>query len=170
VRNCAIRCATRRCQADRRKNGLRLKTNFASRFNSHRCQPSSQKKAISFFQKLCLYHPRPASARGAYRDRHDTRGGMRWTWLCRQTTGTDMDGQVVWSWHPDADAQRNARKLRCRDTVANKPGAPARARSSRNTIAQGRPVLAEPVVLPRAFCCTRTMGISGYPAFPAPSS
>jgi hypothetical protein len=29
--------------------------------------------------------------------------------------------------------------------------------------------LADPVVLPRAFCCTRTMGISGYPAFPAPS-
>jgi hypothetical protein len=33
---------------------------------------------------------------------------------------------------------------------------------------EGR-ILAEPVVLPRAFCCTRAMGISGYPVFPAPS-
>jgi len=38
------------------------------------------------------------------------------------------------------------------------------------TIAQGRPDDPPvPVVLPRASCCTRTMGASGHPAFPAPS-
>src|SRR6185312_7624312 len=37
-------------------------------------------------------------------------------------------------------------------TGANKPGTPGRSRISRNTIAQGRPVVvAEPVVLPPAF-------------------
>jgi hypothetical protein len=47
---------------------------------------------------------------------------------------------------------------------------PGRSRISRKPIAQGRPdVSAEPVVLPRAFCCTRTMGVSRHPAFPAPS-
>ena len=39
---------------------------------------------------------------------------------------------------------------------------PGRARSSRNTVAQGRPdVRLVPVVLPRASCCTRTMGADG---------
>jgi hypothetical protein len=23
---------------------------------------------------------------------------MRWTWMCRETSGTFADGEVVWSW------------------------------------------------------------------------
>ena len=43
--------------------------------------------------------------RGAYRDRHDTRSGMRWTRSRRMTCGADADGQVVWSWRPWAGAK-----------------------------------------------------------------
>src|SRR5947209_6928262 len=44
-------------------------------------------------------------------------------------------------------------------TVANKPGTPRRLRIRRKTIVQGRPdVRLSPVVLPGAFCCTRTAG------------
>src|SRR5262249_36886320 len=47
---------------------------------------------------------------------------------------------------------------RLRVTVANKPGAPRRARISRNTIAQGRPVVpAEPEVTWWAFVCGRPL-------------
>src|SRR5262249_60980728 len=47
------------------------------------------------------------------------------------------------------------------DDGGKKARSPRRPRISRKTIAQGRPVApAEPVVLPRAFCCTRTMGAS----------
>jgi len=41
----------------------------------------------------------------------------------------------------------------------NQAWSPGRSRISRKTIAQGRPDDPPvPVVLPRAFCCTRTMG------------
>ena len=26
--------------------------------------------------------------------------------MCRPTNGTLADGEIVWSWHPDADAKR----------------------------------------------------------------
>jgi hypothetical protein len=53
-----------------------------------------------------------------------------------------------------------------------KARSPGRSRISRNTIAQGMPVVAgEPVVANAcAFCCTRGRGSIGHPAFPAPSS
>jgi hypothetical protein len=47
--------------------------------------------------------PSRAASGGAYRDRHDTWRGMRWTRRLRnQTKCADADGQVVWSWPPDA--------------------------------------------------------------------
>src|SRR6516225_5076001 len=56
------------------------------------------------------------------------------------------------------------------DDGGKKARSPGRLRISRKTIAQGRPVDPPvPVVLPRAFFCTRTMGACGHPAFPAPS-
>jgi len=74
----------------------------------------------------------------------------------RKTNVALADGEVVWSWRPKAGA-----KL-CEMTRSdgdNKAWSPGRARISRKTIAQGRPVVRlVPVVLPRAFCCTRTMG------------
>ena len=56
------------------------------------------------------------------------------------------------------------------DDGGKKARSPGRLRISRKTIAQGRPDDPPvPVVLPRAFFCTRTMGACGHPAFPAPS-
>src|SRR6266851_8009207 len=46
--------------------------------------------------------PRVSPERGAARDRHETRGGMRWTRKLRLTSAADADGEVVWSWRPDA--------------------------------------------------------------------
>src|SRR5579864_3318040 len=48
---------------------------------------------------------RPASTRGALRDRHDTRGGMRWTLWARETNVAGAYGEGVWSWHPWAGAK-----------------------------------------------------------------
>jgi len=55
------------------------------------------------------------------------------------TNGAEADGKVVWFWHPDAGVKSALTQAQA--TVAKKPGAPGRARSSRNTIAQGRPVV-----------------------------
>ncbi len=62
--------------------------------------------AFLFFRNL-PFSRRPTSARGAYRDRHDTRGGMRWTRMCR----------------------RRATQLRTAKSCG--PGAPMQAPSSR---------------------------------------
>jgi hypothetical protein len=62
-----------------------------------------------------------------------------------QASGIDTSGQAVWFWLPDAGVK--FADWRCRPSVrhaaqtmvANKPGTPGRARSSRKTIAQGMP-------------------------------
>jgi hypothetical protein len=73
---------------------------------------------------------------------------MRWTLhrqaqSLRKTTGEVADGEIVWSWRPDAGAKL-AMMLRITPmTVARKPGSPAVHRGERDisckTIAQGRP-------------------------------
>ena len=94
---------------------------------------------------------------------------MRWTrYVTRRMTYRVRRNRAVlaprrWRQVGD-DASHHA------DDGGKKARSPRRPRISRKTIAQGRPVApAEPVVLPRAFCCTRTMGASRHPAFPAPS-
>jgi hypothetical protein len=76
---------------------------------------------------------------------------------------SDAHGEIVWSWHPGADAKPALRRARGRR--GQKSRSPGRVRISRKAVAQGgRAFSAEPVVLPRAFCCTRTAGASRRPA------
>ena len=85
----------------------------------------------------------PASARGAYRDRHDTRGGMRWApgvaaWLGRADERLGAHVENVWSWHLDADATPAVTMIRrSRGQDSRSPG---RVRIRRQSIAQGMPV------------------------------
>jgi len=44
----------------------------------------------------------PALSRGAYRDRHETWGGDAVDVEVPLTSGAEADGEIVWSWHPDA--------------------------------------------------------------------
>jgi len=66
-----------------------------------------------------------ASRGGAYRDRHDTWAGMRWTRWRNLTKRTDADGKGVWSWSPDAEIKFAGDP---QITGAIKPGTPGRAR------------------------------------------
>src|SRR5262244_4518413 len=81
--------------------------------------PACSNISLSFFPKLCHYPRHPDSKRGAFRGRHDTRGGMRWTPMYRATSDADADGEVVWSWRPDAGAKRVEEFSRA--TVTTKP-------------------------------------------------
>ena len=58
-------------------------------------------------------------AGGAYRDRHETWCGMRWTLLCLLTSGTEADGEVVWSCRPDAGDTSKRSESFAGATVAN---------------------------------------------------
>ena len=99
---------------------------------------------------------------------------MRWTcWIAARiaarTNDLDADGEVVWSWSPDAET-----KLRGTIRAMKGQQSPVPGESSKDTvktIVQGMPDdLAEPVVTAASFSiCWRAMGCGQHPAFPAPS-
>jgi len=60
--------------------------------------------------------------------------------VSRLTSVALADGEVVWSWRPDAGAKFR-RMTSCEVTVARKPGHRGEHEVSRNTIAQGKPEL-----------------------------
>jgi hypothetical protein len=64
---------------------------------------------------------------------------MRWTRVQRKTNAVCADGEVVWSWRPDADA-KFAQTSFARVTVAKEPGHRGEHEGNRKTIAQGKPV------------------------------
>jgi hypothetical protein len=73
-------------------------------FRSHPECPALPAK-IFFFAKIGTQahnHPVPRPLPRAYRDRHDTWCGMRWTREVRQANAPRAYGQAVWSWSPDA--------------------------------------------------------------------
>src|SRR5690349_6880102 len=89
---------------------------------------------------------------------------MRWPRQRRarfivRTDGADADGEIVWSWPPDAEA-KFAGVTNAADDGSNKARFPGRVRISRKAIAQGMPDdPAEPVVpSPCFFHCTGAMG------------
>jgi hypothetical protein len=47
---------------------------------------------------------------------------MRWTRQCRKTSDADADGEVVWSWRPDAGAKLSQDTIPAEVTGAKEPG------------------------------------------------
>jgi len=77
----------------------------------------------------------------------------------RRTNDAVADGEIVWSWPPDAEAKL-AGVTNAAGDGSKRARFPGRSRISRNTIAQGMPDdPAEPVVpSPCFFHCTGAMG------------
>src|ERR1700704_1712558 len=91
--------------------------------------------------------------------------------IIARTNDAMADGEIVWSWRSDAGAKFVKTLTRLADDGGNQAWSPGRSRISRKTIAQGRPDDRPHLWFCRVlFCCTRTMGASWHPAFPAPSS
>jgi hypothetical protein len=92
------------------QNTERRKTRFTSRINqiaiAKRCHRNI---SLSFLQKLCSLVRIPPGKRGVSRSSRHA-GGMRWTrhvaaCVLRADERHGADGEVVWSWHPGADAK-----------------------------------------------------------------
>jgi hypothetical protein len=65
-----------------------------------------EKYSSFYFSEIVIVYRHPASMkRGVSADRHDTRGGERWTWMARETIASDADGEVVGSWRSGASAK-----------------------------------------------------------------
>ena len=101
-----------------------------------RC-PVPSCKNISLPFGLPAAHLAPSTPpRGVARSSR-TRSWMRWPRLMSLAKDIGVDGQAVWFRSPDAGIKLAQND--CAAMVAKKPGTPGRARSSRNTIAQGMP-------------------------------
>jgi hypothetical protein len=111
---------------------------------------------------------RPASSKRGVRVVTIRGSGMRWTRLWQLTSAAIADGEVVWSWHPGADA-----KSRCFDEYRGRRGqerrSPGRSRISRKPFAQGRPDYpAEPVVPAPCIFSHGGRGYQRIPGLPCP--
>ena len=122
-----------------------------------------------------LAHP-ASMKRDVSADRHDTWGGDAVAALATRmfvmwTNGAGADGEVVWSWHPDADAKLRGYEPRCdRGKKARSLGR-ARRTPLKPSCREGRDASAKPVVTAACvFCLQAGHGRGQRPAFPAPSS
>jgi len=78
---------------------VRVKSNLLKRFNLILPVQSYPKifSTLPVGQIIFRRPPRPTSQEGRLADRHERRGGMRWTRNCQLTSGSLADGEVVWS-------------------------------------------------------------------------
>jgi hypothetical protein len=87
--------------------------------------PFGKNILISRIFKSAYIDSRPVPLRGVAQ-RHETRGGMRWTREARKTGEPDADGEVVWFWRSEAGV-KSAEAI-WSATVATKQRSPGRAR------------------------------------------
>jgi hypothetical protein len=158
-------CAGAPCRTARlplsAKNRVRGKTELLSRIRLI-WPVQSRAQKYSYFVLSEIVHDRriPCPLEGRNRDRHErwTRGAM--AVACRSVSHTDgrqaADAEMVWSWHPDADAKLMAMIRQRRGQSSRSPRrAPIKRSPSRR---EGRDVLPNLWFLPRAFFRTGAMG------------
>ena len=118
-----------------------------------------------------LHIPRyPGPHKGAFRDRHERRAGMRWTRVVRLTSAQPCGrrSRVVLTprrWR-QVFAERSAQAK-----VARKPGHLGEREAAVKTIACGNAGCPGATVVTNArvyYTSTRGCGCNGHPAFPAP--
>src|SRR5262249_15180033 len=68
-------------------------------------QPLVQKYFNFVFTEIMISSARPGSIGGAYASSRTLSAGCGGRGRSRWTGGSDADGEVVWSWHPGADAK-----------------------------------------------------------------
>jgi len=109
---------------------LRQKSNFASPINLIWLVQSFAQKYFSFvFSEIMIDCSHSAPTQGAYRDRHERGAECGGRGSCRQTSGTNADGEAVWSWRALAGAKfARSSKGFAPMTVAI-AGSPGRARN-----------------------------------------
>ena len=99
-----------------------------------------------------IISPYPASAGGAYRDRH---GRGRRDAMDAVGATTKRQTRTAKSCGPDPPTLGSSLRVMIpRATVARQPGAPRRSRISRSTIAQGTPVVPAALTLLACAMCT----------------
>jgi hypothetical protein len=125
---------------------LVCKRNLATRLRQNNTTGKSPKTCPAPIEKIfrlprrgkSVAYLRPSHpTRGAARDRHETRGGMRWTWLCRQTNGAGCVRQKRVVLTPRC--RRQVARSNSRGDGGKQAGHRGELAISRKAIAQGMP-------------------------------
>jgi hypothetical protein len=127
----------------KRRSGIRgdLPDGQINRFDRGKVQMLPEKYSASSAAKITPMSPAvpPRLKRGVSRSSRNVGCGMRWTRWWRRTGATDADGEVVWSWRPDAGVKL-AMMLRITPmTVTTSPVTGESTKETVKTIAQGKP-------------------------------
>ena len=100
------------------KKTLRRKINFLNKINLICPVQSPSKKYFCFSElQITLYSSHPVPPKGAYHDRRETRGGVRWT---RAGLARKADGRAGF---PVSDRRARGRRARSRTVKSCGPGA-----------------------------------------------
>ena len=81
----------------KKSNAINKTARRANHFGFSEIVSSPRIKNISVFTnpKSTIYPIHPVPFRGAYHDRHETWGGVRWTLVAPKTNGANAYGEVV---------------------------------------------------------------------------
>jgi hypothetical protein len=138
--------------------------------NCPSCQSVATRRHCHYPQISLRFRIVPARKRGV-RVVTNVGRGMRWTRWLRKTNDASADGEVVWSWRPDAGVK--LAEAIPPMTVAKEPGHRGEHEAAVKTIAQGRlGQTGEPVVITLVWFFhfhARLRVRAARPAFPAPS-
>ena len=103
------------------------------------CQSAAYRRALPLPPNQSDHSRIPHPIRGALRDRHERWARDAMDAIDHETNDFIADGEVAWSWRPDAGAKLAVMLRITQMTVARKPGHRGERVISRKTIAQGRP-------------------------------
>jgi len=122
------------------RKGLRQKANLSNPFKlispvqipreKYSASPTLRKVSSLEPSRLMQRDVRVVTIRGVRAAMDAMASGVRKE-RALQTSGADADGEVVWSWRPDAGAKLAMMLRITLTTVARKPGSPGRPRISR---------------------------------------
>jgi hypothetical protein len=127
---------------------------------------SPSRKNNSLFPKpksVVVFAPSCSPQRGVSRTSR-TWGGLRWTLVATQDERAKADGEVVWSWRPDAGAKFSQGAIPAEVTGAKEPGPRGEHDISRKTIARGMPGVSGVTVVTNARATYTTRAAAGASA------
>ena len=132
------------------------------------CQCAASRRALPFYPNQSDHSRIPYPIRGALRDRHGRWERDAMDAISQRTNDDVADGEVVWSWRPDAGAKLAMMLRITPTTVARKPGSPERARRKplKPLRREGRVLSAEPVVRTACFFIARGPWVRSAPGLP----
>ena len=137
---------------------------------THLSSPHRKNISVHIWRKSLPHRCHPGPHKGAFRDRHERRAGMRWTLIARLTSALSCGRRSRVVLTPRRWRQVSQKCLR--GDGGKQARSPGRARNKLlKPLRAGMPGDPGATVVTTScafYLCTRDCGCNGHPAFPAP--